>query len=277
MKRGLDWYQREPAAFLDAIRAAKMTDTQAAVYAIVVDLLYLTGGETPNDPRYIAAHLSNVGAAKAKATIQQLVDMGKLTVVGDMLHQKRAENEAQTRKNLSVIRADAGRLGGIQSGVSRQKAKENSETGEAIASTKTEPEKRREEKRIEVVVDASAPETLFRRVLSALTLNPNDRLPTYWMPPTAEIHVARWNELGLTDDEIVAVAAANLQQHGAPPEGPRALDRSMQRLAGEKRVEALPIPVPTQGVNHAGQQPPRASRSDASLNAFLAGARRLPG
>jgi uncharacterized protein YdaU (DUF1376 family) len=150
MKRGLDWYKREPAAVVDAIRAARMTDSQAAVYNLVLDLLYMTGGEQPNDPRYIAAHFSNVGPAKARKTIDELVGMGKLSLVGDMLHQKRAENEAKTRRERSEKCAVSGRLGGIQSGVSRRNSNEINDTHEANASSETSAEKReiREEKRV---------------------------------------------------------------------------------------------------------------------------------
>lgn len=273
MKRGLDWYKREPGAIIDAIRAAKMTDTQAAVYNLVLDLLYMTGGEQPNDARYIAAHFSNMGSTKARRTIDELVAMGKLTFVDGMLHQKRAENEAKTRSSLSETRASAGRLGGVLSGIARQMSKEINETDEAFASSKPQAEKRREER---VVVGVDAREALLHRVLSALRLNPNDRLPTHWMPPTAEVHVGRWSALGLTDDEIVAVAEANFQRHGNAPDGPRALDRPMQRLAGEKRIEALTpaIPAPIQGGDYDRPrlQPARASRSTEAVDAFLSGA-----
>ena len=149
MKRGLDWYPREQRAILDSIRAARMTARQAAIYNVIIDLIYDGAGETPDDPRHIASYLSDVGQAAARATIQQLVDMGKINRVGEMLHQKRAENVAKTRQNLRETRAETGRLGGISSGKTRRGLNENNDLGEASASSKTEAEKekiREEEK-----------------------------------------------------------------------------------------------------------------------------------
>lgn len=85
MRRGLDWYRRDPVAIRMAIMAARMTAAQAAVYSLVIDLIYEGGGETPNEPQHIAAHFSDMGTAKARRTIEDLIAMGKLFVVGTML------------------------------------------------------------------------------------------------------------------------------------------------------------------------------------------------
>lgn len=147
MRRGLDWYKREPRAFLDGCRAARMTERQVAVYSVILDLIYDHGGETPDDAKHISSYFSDMGTAAARNAIQQLVDIGKIYRVGDMLHQKRAETEAKTRENLSETRAKAGRFGGISSGNSRRQHNENNDISEASASSKNEAdiEKRREE------------------------------------------------------------------------------------------------------------------------------------
>lgn len=45
-------------------------------------------------------------------------------------------------------------------------------------------------------------------------------------------HVRRWiTDLGLTEDRIVAVARDSRSAHPEPPDGPRALDRLMERAA----------------------------------------------
>jgi len=125
MRRGLEWYKREPRAFLDGCRAARLTERQFAVYTIIIDLIYDHGGETPDDPKHIASYLSDLGTAAVRNAVQQLVDMGKVFRVGDMPHQERAENQAQTREKLSETRANVGRLGGVSSGNSRRLTKEN--------------------------------------------------------------------------------------------------------------------------------------------------------
>jgi hypothetical protein len=127
-----------------------MTERQVAVYTVIIDLIYDHGGETPDDPKHIASYFADMGTASARNAIQQLVDMGKVYRVGDMLHQKRAENEAKIRENLSEIRAKVGRLGGISSGNTRRAINENNGLTKANASSKHEAEKEKEEIRVEV-------------------------------------------------------------------------------------------------------------------------------
>ena len=49
----------------------------------------------------------------------------------------------------------------------------------------------------------------------------------------------RWcDELGLTKAELLKAAKASRQEHPAPPDGPKALDRIMQRAAQRKVDDA---------------------------------------
>lgn len=264
MKRGLDWYKREQRSILDAIRAARMTDRQAAIYNIVIDLIYEGGGETPDDPKHIASYLSNVGQAAARTTIQQLIDMGKIFRVGEMLHQKRAENEAQTRENLSETRAKTGRLGGISSGKSRRERRENNNLAEANASSKTEAEKRREREDTGRGVararednvpqpppDPPQSEDLIWRILHGLGFDRGQVIPKFWMAPDAPLIVERWRStVGLSDDEIVHVATRNAAQHGEPARGPKVLTPAMEAYAAAKAAQTLqPEPKP-RGAGH---------------------------
>jgi hypothetical protein len=53
------------------------------------------------------------------------------------------------------------------------------------------------------------------------------------------LHVQRWcDELGPTAAEILAAAEASGQEHPEPPDGPKALDRVMQRAAQRKADSA---------------------------------------
>ncbi|MFO1144670.1 MAG: hypothetical protein U1E59_20300 [Amaricoccus sp.] len=144
MKRGLEWYKRDPQAIRMAIMAARMTVAQAAVYSLIIDLIYEGGGETPNQPQHVAAHFADIGAAKARRTIEELIGMGKLFLVDGMLHEKRAETEAKTCEKLRENRAEFGRKGGISSGFSRTIARENNDIREAKASSKNEADKDRD-------------------------------------------------------------------------------------------------------------------------------------
>ncbi|MBW6496041.1 MAG: helix-turn-helix domain-containing protein, partial [Burkholderiaceae bacterium] len=75
---------------------------------------------------------------------------------------------------------------------------------------------------------------VFGKLLDALGLDPA-ALPGWWQGMPPRLHVQRWrDELGLTEAEIVAVAEASRQDHPEPPDGPKALDRFMERAAQRK-------------------------------------------
>ncbi|TRW94187.1 hypothetical protein FNJ84_19905 [Paracoccus sp. M683] len=69
-------------------------------------------------------------------------------------------------------------------------------------------------------------------MLDALGLKADASLPGWWQGWPPREHVRRWiTDLGLTEDRIVAVARDSRERHPEPPDGPRALDRSMERAA----------------------------------------------
>lgn len=95
-------------------------------------------------------------------------------------------------------------------------------------------------------------EEFFGLLLDALGLDPA-ALPGWWQGWPARLHVQRWSgELGLTETEILTTAASSRQDHPEPPDGPKALDRAMQRAAGgktddvgRKRRKPTKAPSPT--------------------------------
>jgi len=84
--------------------------------------------------------------------------------------------------------------------------------------------------------DAQAREGLsnefFEKLLNALGINSGDALSGWWQGSSARAHIRSWrDELGLTEGQIVDVAAETRSDHPAPPDGPKALDRAMERAA----------------------------------------------
>ena len=78
----------------------------------------------------------------------------------------------------------------------------------------------------------------FEELISALGLDPA-ALPGWWQGTSPRLHVQRWRtELGLTEVEIVAAAKDSRKDHPEPPDGPKALDRAMQRAAQRKTDDA---------------------------------------
>ncbi len=82
----------------------------------------------------------------------------------------------------------------------------------------------------------------FAELLSALGFAANARLPGWWQGEPARTHVRRWmDDLGLSEDRIVEVARSTRDDHPNPPDGPKALDRFMERAA---RRDAQPAANP---------------------------------
>ena len=76
MDRGLEWYQREPVAYLGGVQG--MTAKQHAVYSVVLDLIYQHGGQIKNDPKWVAGWIEDMGTAAVRNTILDLISMRKL-------------------------------------------------------------------------------------------------------------------------------------------------------------------------------------------------------
>jgi hypothetical protein len=78
----------------------------------------------------------------------------------------------------------------------------------------------------------------FEELVLALGLDPA-ALPGWWQGWPSRMHVQRWRtELELTEAEIVSAAKDTRKDHPEPPDGPKALDRAMQRAAQRKTDDA---------------------------------------
>jgi hypothetical protein len=111
---------------------------------------------------------------------------------------------------------------------------------------------------------AAISDQFFGEVLAALGLDAT-ALPGWWQGWPPRLHVQRWcDELGLTEAEIVAAAEASRQEHPEPPDGPKALDRAMQRAA-KRKVEAA-----GQNRRKRKSEPAPAAKPITDLPAFYA-------
>lgn len=66
--------------------------------------------------------------------------------------------------------------------------------------------------------------------------------PPCWTDPAALAHLDRWKGFGLTEADILAEAKASRAKNPEPPDGPKALDRWMERAAKAKTSAAAPAP-----------------------------------
>ena len=144
---GLEWYKREPAAYLKDVQG--LSAKEHAVYSVVLDLIYVHGGTLNNDPGWIGGWIKDMGAAAVRNAISTLVDRGILIIEKDKITQKRAQSEVKTKRNHRKNASVSGRIGGERSAELRRANKENNDLGEADPKSEIQPEKRREEKSIE--------------------------------------------------------------------------------------------------------------------------------
>ena len=91
--------------------------------------------------------------------------------------------------------------------------------------------------------DAQAREADFDRffaeLLTALGFAANAALPAWWQGWPARIHVQRWRDaLGLSETRIIETATESRGDHPNPPDGPKALDRFMERAAQRDALAA---------------------------------------
>jgi hypothetical protein len=100
-------------------------------------------------------------------------------------------------------------------------------------------------------------------LLAALGFDPDGPLPGWWQGQPARAHVQRWrDDLGLSEAEILAVAAESRQAHPTPPDGPKALDRAMQRAATRLAQTAGTVTAPKVA---SGDGMSRRRKRDAGL------------
>ena len=79
----------------------------------------------------------------------------------------------------------------------------------------------------------------FAELLTALGFAANATLPAWWQGWPARSHVKRWrDDLGLSEDRIIATATETRGDHPNPPDGPKALDRFMERAAQRDALAA---------------------------------------
>lgn len=224
---GLPYYKAYPRDFMEATVGWPLELKGA--YRLILDLIYMHNGRLPDDPRFISGHLGC--SARAWGGYKNaLIEKGQLALADGLLSNYRADNELIITRSFQ----DKQRQNGSQS-------KKNNALGEAVAKPKsnhTEPDTDSSSSSVareaETAVGGSDADRLWADVIAAVGLQNGQRLPTHWMPPAATMHVQRWvSDLGLDHQQIIDVAKKNRAQHSEPPNGPKALDNAMKRLAGE--------------------------------------------
>ncbi|MDZ4095716.1 MAG: helix-turn-helix domain-containing protein [Paracoccaceae bacterium] len=110
----------------------------------------------------------------------------------------------------------------------------------------------------------------FAELLSALGFAANATLPAWWQGWPAQVHVRRWIDvLGLSEDRILEVAAETRRDHPNPPDGPKALDRFMERAA-QRDEQTAAADASGKKAKRQRKRDPGPRPSDDELAAFYA-------
>jgi hypothetical protein len=147
----------------------------------------------------------------------------------------------------------------------RQSHLRNSETN-LVREPLREPVKEEEDARAR----ETAFEDFFEKLLTALGINPDGPLPGWWQGWPPREHVRRWIDgFGLTETEILEAADASRQEHPEPPDGPKALDRVMQRTA-QRKARPKTVSNRSKGQDDKGRRAKAASGPAPSIDELAA-------
>ncbi|GAA5540431.1 DUF1376 domain-containing protein [Brucella sp. NBRC 113783] len=95
---GLPYYKAYPRDFIEG--TIGMSFELKAAYRLVLDLIYMQGGNLPDDARYISG-LLGCTIRKWNSLRSELVTLGKIEITGEFLTNKRAVIELETTKKLT--------------------------------------------------------------------------------------------------------------------------------------------------------------------------------
>ena len=218
---------------------AHLTNEEHGVYLRLLMFAWRTPGcALPDDDRRLALM---VGVTPKKWASMRPIVSTFWTIEGGTWTQKRLTAE---RKKVEG-RSNAGRAG-AEARWEANALKDNAAI-DAKASPAQMPERCEQDASISISkgveeTSSSTPKEeedsrakpLVVRVMEAVGVDPASP-PKYWRGPGVSENIGFWLALGLTPDEIVAVAKASRAEHPEPPDGPKALDRVMGACATQKR------------------------------------------
>lgn len=103
---GLPYYKAYPRDFIEG--TIGMEFEVKCAYRVVLDLIYMQGGNLPDDARYISG-LLGCSIRKWKAIRDTLIEAGKLVVSGEFLTNYRAVSELETLAKLQDNQSEKAR------------------------------------------------------------------------------------------------------------------------------------------------------------------------
>lgn len=230
----------------------ELSTVEHGAYLLLLMTMWRHGAKLPNDPTKLA-RIARLSPAKFKPVWAEISRF--FVVEGDSITNRRLRKEHQKAKEKSEVRATAGKAGGEAKALKDKEARlaNASDLPWHSSDIRSQIEESSSSSSAGVPADAEKPisEGLIPRLTHALGFDHHGHIPKYWITPEAGMIVGRWRaDLGLTDDEIVAVALGSAKAHNGPANGPKILNEAMSRYAAEKAAPPLrpsenPNPAPS--------------------------------
>lgn len=241
-----DWCKWDHNKFLRGVRG--MTATQIGVYALLLNEMYARGiplGPASRQTTGQLARLCGVGPGPFVRITDGLVECRRMVRLKAGFWDERVEMVLRGRISEVSHNSQAGVLSG-------EKRKKNKGTIKRLSNDTRTPPPTEKQPSLEILRETeegkelrSSPskeeeerereaDEILGLVIAAVGLD-EDSASAYWTDPAALAHVRSWLGLGLDAQRIVAVAGQTRKDHPEPPDGPKALDRAMQRAAQARR------------------------------------------
>ncbi len=243
----MPWFKFYASDFLAGV--AGLSAAERGVLITILALIYEAGDPVPSNERRLA-RICGLPPAGFRKAFAALIEQGKLVVDADTITNRRAEKEIMERHQ----RSQKARSSANQRWTTEvEKVVEYEEPSDAIAcqsqcdpnampetrDQKPEKDRNRSSAVPAEVGNAYIDDELLDRVIAAADLPAGPRT-SHWKPPLATRHVARWRtELGLTAEEILEAIERNRPQYDLAPDGPKAFDGMLKRLAAQKSAPPM--------------------------------------
>ena len=212
--RRLDYY---PDEYI--VGVSRLSFEHQGLYWMVCSLIMSHGGPIPNDPKWLGK-LGDMGAARCRRLLADLVFAGKLTEFQGKIGQKRAENELKLAQKRIEIAKENGQKGGRPASKNNGIAEPDGFSGEKLTTNYQLPTTNHQEEPpnggMPHKPQAAVPAEPAKEAKPA---KKGTRLPDDWQPSEADLAYARSKGFGQAAIDFQAERFRNFWHSKAGKDG----------------------------------------------------------
>lgn len=256
-KARIPYFDFYPADFMHGIRG--LTAQEVGIYTMLLCRIYEENGPVEYHPARLSTYCGTREATFVKA-FDRLVVLGKLVVEGGRFMNPRARSEISAREVKLENNSRAGKISANKRKQKQQEAATDVQHPCNHTDTDTDTDKAATAAPVATSADADATGSKRERILAAMGLGPDGVKPDgrFIATSTHMAEVPKWDALGLTEAEQIAVIRDNIAKRQAAVPGwlPNSLSyftAAMAELAAAK-VRGVSIPSSPAGPSAAEQR-----------------------